>query len=278
MSADDKYPQESGRRRFVKGVVGAASLAAVGTTGAVTVDSATNRSGAGGGTTQYFGVENTGGPAPRGMPLIPIQIDSDGYVQGRYPSGGGAHPTMDIGGIEYSPSWFQYCGVQQYQGLQPSYEGDNYFRYVPSSSPNAYDWHADMAGNRINVGDFEGYETWGNGIGKSGLGMPAAGTWRSQNVDNSMPVQLIRSTRIEEAAQNPQTPGEEFLAAASDQGVIAILDKCTHFCCVPGFKLSAQSEKFDAENDIFCPCHQSVYDPFSIVKVSFVAYPRPEEG
>jgi len=34
--------------------------------------------------------------------------------------------------------------------------------------------------------------------------------------------------------------------------------------------------KFDAEDMIYCPCHQSVYDPFSLVKKSFVALPRPE--
>ena len=56
----------------------------------------------------------------------------------------------------------------------------------------------------------------------------------------------------------------------------AWLDKCTHFCCVPTFKGTAQSAQFDAENRVYCPCHQSVYDPYSIIGSSYVALPRPE--
>jgi Rieske Fe-S protein len=46
---------------------------------------------------------------------------------------------------------------------------------------------------------------------------------------------------------------------------------------VPGFKHIAGSAAFDAENRVYCQCHQSVYDPFSVVSGSFVALPRPEE-
>ncbi len=52
MSDSDKYPADSGRRRFVKGVVGGAALAGVGTTGAAAVNSATSSTGSGGGPTQ----------------------------------------------------------------------------------------------------------------------------------------------------------------------------------------------------------------------------------
>ena len=79
MSDDDKYPAESGRRRFVKGVVGGGALAGVGATGTISVNSLTTASGEGGGTVTAKVIENTGGPAPRGMPQIPLEVDDDGY-------------------------------------------------------------------------------------------------------------------------------------------------------------------------------------------------------
>jgi Rieske Fe-S protein len=278
MSADDKYPEESGRRRFVKGVVGGSALAGVGTLGTVTVNSATASPGSGGGTTQAWAIENTAGPAPRGMPQIPLEIDSEGYVRGLWPdvetvSQGGRQveiAEMDLGGSTYSSEWFQYCGLEGYQGIQPSYESENYFR---SGSSPAYDWQssAKEGGDRFHVDDFSDYEEWGNGIGTAGVGKPATGTWRSQGADNVVPIQILRSTRIEEAAQN-----DEWLQASTAEGFIAWVNKCTHFCCVPGYKQSADAARFGNADGVYCQCHQSVYDPFSLVQTLFVARPRPD--
>jgi len=49
MSQSDKYPAESGRRRFVKGVVGGAALSGVGAMGSATVNTLTTSGGVGGG-------------------------------------------------------------------------------------------------------------------------------------------------------------------------------------------------------------------------------------
>lgn len=62
--SDDKYPSESGRRRFVKGVVGSSALSGVGVGGAASISLATQPSGGGGGPTPYAGIEKLGGPAP----------------------------------------------------------------------------------------------------------------------------------------------------------------------------------------------------------------------
>jgi Rieske Fe-S protein len=86
-----------------------------------------------------------------------------------------------------------------------------------------------------------------------------------------MPVQIIRSERVERMAEQ----GDDWLSASTEAGFMANLNKCTHFCCVPGFKALPDSRKFGAADEIYCQCHQSVYDPFSITKVSFVALPRP---
>ena len=279
--ADDKYPEESGRRRFVKGVVGSAALAGVGTASAAAINSATEPSGAGGGIIQYFGVENTAGPAPRSMPQIPIEIDDEGYLRGVWPEvqtvtqqGQEVQVAeMEMGGVTYSSEWFQYCGVQTYPGVRPDADQDNYFRY--SESP-PYEWQQEevSGGSRVNVEHFGDYETWGNEVGQDGLGKPAMATWRSQDVPASgtMPVQIIRSTRIEEMVDQ----GDQWLQASTEQGFMANLNKCTHFCCVPAFKAIAGSANFGGADDIYCQCHQSVYDPFNIVQESFVALPRPE--
>ncbi len=282
MSAeDDKYPKSSGRRRFVKGVVGSAGLAAVGASTAVSVDSATQRTGTGGGTTEFFGIENTGGPAPRGMPLVPLEVDDEGYIRGIYPEVQTVEregeevqvAEQELGGTTYSSDWFQYCGIQSYQGIYPGYEGDNYFRHTADSP---YDWQSGLGGARINIDELEDYETWNtsDNIGRAGIGKPASVTWRSQDTENSIPVQILRSTRVEEMAENLDGEAGEFLRAASSQGAIAWLSKCTHFCCVPGFKISDYE---NADNRVYCACHQSIYNPFSIVKRAFVAYPRPDQ-
>ncbi|WP_423746197.1 ubiquinol-cytochrome c reductase iron-sulfur subunit (plasmid) [Haladaptatus sp. SPP-AMP-3] len=277
----DKYPEESSRRRFVKGVVGSAALAGIGTGTAAMMKTATSPSGAGGGTVEYYGVENIAGPAPRGMPQIPVELDSNGDLKGVWPEvkqveRSGNTVTIaeqQMGGITYSSQWFQYCGVQTYPGIKPDAEQDNYFRYTSSQ----YTWQSESvsAGDKVNIDDFDDYRTWGNDIGKSGLGKPASATWRSQDVEASgtIPVQIIRSAAIEEEANNNQ-----WLQASTQEGFIAILDKCTHFCCVPLFKADPGSAKFNAQNDIYCPCHQSVYDPYSIERLSFVALPRPTDS
>ena len=280
--SSDKYPEDSGRRRFVKGVVGGAALAGVGTVGAATINSATSAAGAGGGITNAFAIENIAGPAPRGMPLIPISITDDGFLKGVWPE-----PTeIDEGGVTvtvartenfrgagftYSSTWFQYCGVQSYQGLDPSYESDNFF-HATSSPPYAWEQEAFEADERLSVDAFDDYDTWGNGIGQPGLGKPATATWRSQDSEDTIPVLVFRSPRIEAMAQE-----SEIVDALTQDGFMAWLNKCTHFCCVPGYKETESAAKFDAEDLVYCQCHQSVYDPFSIVEVLFTALPRPDE-
>ena len=145
---EDKYPSESGRRRFVKGVVGSAALAGVGTGGAAAVDTVTSPTGVGGGPTQFVGVRNIDGPAPRGMPIIPLEIDSEGALKGIWPevkteTQAGRQVQIaetEIGGTTFSSEWFQYCGIQNYEGLQPAADQDNFFR---STGGPVYDWQSE---------------------------------------------------------------------------------------------------------------------------------------
>jgi Rieske Fe-S protein len=279
-SNSDKYPTESGRRRFIKGVVGASALGAIGTASGAIVTTTTSSTGSGGGTTQFFGIKNTDGPAPRAMPQIPIQIADDGTLKGRFPKWetktvAGQEvkvAEMDIAGYKYSVEWFQYCGVQTYKGLQADADQDETFRSAGSSM---YDWQSKVPkGQPLKVKHFSNYKTWGNEIGKDGIGKPAKGTWRSEDTKSTIPIQVLRSEKIKKLA-NGDSEYSDWIKASTDKGFIAWLDKCTHFCCVPGFKAYPASKKFNAVNDVYCPCHQSIYDPFDIVRKTFTALPRP---
>jgi len=282
----DKYPSESGRRRFVKGVVGSAALSGVGVGGAASINLATQPAGGGGGPTEFVGIQLIGGPAPRGMPYIPIEIDDNGDIRGVWPEA--EEVTQDgvtfdvaeteIGGQTYSTEWFQYCGRQQATGIPPTTDQNNYFLSVAPEDAK-HEWQADelSGGDRLNVEDFSDYEEWGNGIGQSGLGKPAKATWRSEDVpdDENVPVTVIRSPIVEEKAQQDDEVGQWF-SAASSQGVIAYMNVCTHFCCVPGYKFTQSAAQFNAEDGVYCQCHQSRYDPFTPEFNTFVSLPRPD--
>jgi len=291
---EDKYPQESGRRRFVKGVVGSAALGTVGVGSAAAINTTTSQSGGGGGPTSYIGVQNSGGPAPRGMPMIPVEVADDGTLHGVFPEAstetiGGREVTVaeeEVGGVTYSSSWFQYCGVESYDGVQPEADADNVFRGVSGS---AYGWQSDAAdaGDPLTIDMFDDYETWGNGIGRDGLGKPASARWRSEaDGAKTIPVQVLRTPELpkmirgeqgfRDYSQIPQSI-RDFLDAATDQNVMAWLNKCTHFCCVPGYKAIENSTDFGGSDQVYCQCHQSIYDPFNPVNIRYIARPRPTE-
>ncbi|UPV74904.1 ubiquinol-cytochrome c reductase iron-sulfur subunit [Halorussus limi] len=281
---EDKYPPENDRRRFVKGVVGSATLTSAGTAATAALDATTSPTGGTGGPTDYVGIKNTDGPAPRGMPVIPLTIDDEGFLKGIWPDvkekklKDGSTITIteqEIGGVTYTGRWFQYCGVQNAEGLIPDADQDNYFR----SKPGLYDWQSDHdRGQKLHVDDFDDYKTWSNGIGSAGAGKPAQTTWRSQSDGGDvteLPVQVLRSPKVADLPAESENP--EFLRAATESNFIAWLDKCTHFCCTPGFNASQDASKFDATDAVYCQCHQSVYDPFAPVELSFNAFPRPDD-
>ncbi|WP_123620358.1 ubiquinol-cytochrome c reductase iron-sulfur subunit [Halorubrum sp. CSM-61] len=278
MSQSDKYPAESGRRRFVKGVVGGAALAGVGAMGSATVNTLTTSGGVGGGSTVAMSIAHTGGPAPRGLPQIPVEVTDDGYIRGIWPEtqtvtqeGREIEVAQEqLGGRTYSGEWFQYCGVESQENIEPNFESDNLFR----AAPGKYDWQDETYedGDQIHVDDFQDYAEWGNGIGDDGVGKPASVTWRSEDADADLNAIVIRSPLIEEAAQD-----DEWVSASTDQGFLAYLNVCTHFCCIPDYKVLEESARYDAENGTYCVCHQSTYDPFTLEESLFIARPRPDE-
>ena len=296
MVDEDKYPSDSERRRFVKGVVGGSALSTLGAAGVAGLNAATRSPGEGGGATEVMVIENTAGPAPRGMPQIPVEI-VDGELVGVWPEVREVERNdrtvtvaeSKLGGVSYNSRWFQYCGLQTYAGIAPDYQptDGNYFHAGPDPD---YDWQDGMAPDeRFAVEQFDDYETWGNGIGVAGLGKPASATWRSLGADQRIPVQFIRSPVVEELVASGSVEGADgetyevdeatrrWLAASTAKGFLAWVNKCTHLCCVPEYKGFAASARFEAQNEVYCSCHQSVYEPFSVVRRVFTALPRPDE-
>ncbi len=278
MSKSDKYPSESGRRRFVKGVVGGATLAGVGAMGSATVNTLTTAGGVGGGSTVAMTIAKAGGPAPRGLPQIPVRVTDDGFIEGVWPDVTTVEQEgqevevaqQDLGGRLYSGEWFQYCGVESQENVQPNFESDNLFRAVDGPP---YDWQSETyeGGDRIHVDDFDDYDSWGNGIGNDGVGKPALVRWRSEEAGTDLNALVIRSERIEAAAEE-----DDWVDASTDQGFMAYLNVCTHFCCIPGYKELEESSRYDAADGSYCVCHQSVYDPFTLEEALFIARPRPD--
>ena len=285
---EDKYPSESGRRRFVKGVVGSAALGTVATGTAATVEMATSAAGAGGGITPFIAIENTDGPAPRGMPMVPIEIKNGNEIHGIWPEVETVErqgreiqvAQMDMGGITYSSTWYQYCGVQTYEGIVPDADQDNAFR----SSSGTYDWQDEVEdGSVLTLDMFDDYEEWGNGIGRAGLGKPAVANWRSEGDVETIPVQVLRSPEVSKMVNGEGRYSSlsgtvrSFLEEATSDDVMAWLNKCTHFCCVPGFKAYDGSAKFGGSDRVYCQCHQSIYNPFNPIETTYTALPRPDE-
>jgi Rieske Fe-S protein len=220
------------------------------------------------------------------MPLIPVTVDDEGLLSGLFPPAEERTATAgqtelvaeaDVGGTTYSTEWFQYCGVQAVPAVAPGSEQDDALRY----DDGGYDWQREAvtAGDQMHVDDFADYQEWGNNIGRAGLGKPATGTWRSVDVpsEETLPVQVVRIADDLYEAMLADPLSGSFVAAAAPDGFLAWLNKCTHFCCVPGYKQTEQALTFNAGDGVYCPCHQSVYDPFSVVSESFVALPRPED-
>ena len=288
MANDDKYPVESDRRRFVKGVVGGSVLSGVLATGAVTVSSATNPTGGGGGIMNYFGANRTLGPAPRGLPQIPMEINDDGELLGVWPepesetlADGSEYvrSASEIGGVEYTTEWYQYCGLQTFDGVVPDADGeDALFRY----DAGGYDWMEDVnQGETMLTEHFEDYDEFDTAIGDPGQGKPATGTWRSQEVppEQTVPILVIKTDQLDLDGMDERTRNWiEASCPEDDDGgrYIAYVNKCTHFCCVPGYRNLGGAPDFGADNKIYCNCHNSVYEPFNPTEDQFVSLPRPE--
>ncbi len=199
---------------------------------------------------EYIAAKKVGGPAPRGIPLLPLEVGDDGVIRGS--------PTLDG---ESVLDWYKYCGHEGAPGLQEAYEGDEVLRYfvVPSKLAQGFDpWYGDRIGEPVKAEHFEEMDRG------------AAVQWRSQGEEgaNIISATIIKTSPERHAFEG--VPQDLVMEAGLEDGFVAFVSFCTHFCCVPGWKEAEdQARARGAWDDLYCTCHHSIYDPFTLSSDSF---------
>lgn len=204
-----------------------------------------------------------GSPAPYGLPLIPLEITDEGQLRGV--------PDAFDGQLQ----WYRYCGHERSPGALPNWDGDNLLRYHVTEERLAKGldaWYVDDIDDVIEWSDFP--QDTPDPLFEDFPGAGAPFRWRSEGQPSEStltgmvfraPADLLDFTasvvpqqteEIQEwMPQHPEDPDSVLFASAS---------MCTHFCCVARFhedRLAVQSGYGDK---IFCTCHLSRYDPFTI--------------
>lgn len=225
------------RREFVKGAVYASAGFALGgyaLQNVVSMQKPTSSA-----VLQYTGALNVGGPAPRPLPLIPLEFQSNG----------------DIAGVPEQLDWLWYCGLNTLPAIHEGAGADQLFRYIEAPEGTSA-WYDEFHGDVMNRQDFlDASEDEG------GAPVGAGGKWREEG-GSSIPVIVIYL-------------GDEAPEEHATDGFLATSGKCVHLCCVPGFDISPQRFSYDADGKIFCTCHKSVYDPRQVVERTYLA-DRPQ--
>ena len=245
------------RRSFVKLCLGAAGAGAVAASGIGMAAGLAIPRKPGGALLRYFGAHRVAGPAPRGVPYIPITVENGVFV------GKTTLPSMEEGGEPMNVlDWYKYCGHAGAPGLKQDFTNDNTLTYFEKEDYRTLTpWFKDRFGQPIRPTDFPG-----NGFG-------AAFVWRSkgQGGANILSGVIIKAhpSEIEYVASavspaKPLKDQAEFDYVRKNvfhENFIAVSTFCTHFCCVPGYR---EAEKLarprNAWDNMFCTCHNSNYN------------------
>lgn len=251
-------PEGMGRRQFVKTAMGVAVVGAVGTTTAgLVVPLSTSRLKIR--RFPYLGAKKVGGPAPQGIPLIPLKV-KDGFVEGV--------PELKNAGVNHNLDWYKYCAHEGAPGLEADFTADNVLRYFnnPAKVKTAEKelgrslWYADKLDQKIEVAHF------------TEVGMGAPFRWRSEGQEqNNIVTGIVIRVDPEKVGGKRAEPGKKFIGKDEESGAafIAFCSFCAHFCCVPGFKESKIPLDKGLFEKIYCTCHDSVYDPLNIHEYTF---------
>lgn len=226
------------RRDFVRWAVGGAAVGGAGVLGVRSyLDSRI------GWNVPYYGARVVGGPAPKGLPLVPVRRRDDGVLEG----------------VPDQMHAYRYCQLEGAPGLRDDYAGDNVLRYyeTPGWLEAAEDdatplWYRDRIGEPVHAADFPG------------VGAGAAVRWRSDGQFDRMVIRMS-VIRVEPDAY-PAAVRDRFVP----DGFVGMLAHCTHFCCVAGWQNSDAirdypvSDGRDAWETVFCVCHGAAFDPYDV--------------
>ena len=271
------------RRSFVKTCVGVAGAGALAASGLSLAAGLAIPRAAAGALTRYVGAHRVAGPAPRGIPYIPIRYDaSAGAFVGKteiapWP---GSESTEPVNVLE----WFKYCGHSGAPGLNQATRQNNTLTYLAKDDYNIVTpWFKDLLDQPIRPEHFPA-----NGFG-------AAFRWRSDNQEGANVISgvLIRAEprriRNVPSVVPPAKPlGDEAMMEWVKQEIFAEVDGvtfigvstyCTHFCCTPGYREAEQlARPRNAWDNIFCTCHNSNYNFSEPVWYEFAPEVATEAG
>jgi Rieske Fe-S protein len=260
---DVPAPRRMSRRAFAKGCLYATAAAAVGGGAAATflplalTDKTPPKR------IDYIGATLVSGPAPQGIPLLPLAKGPDGEVRGN------ASPPGVPGGVL---DWYRYCAHEKTVGLQrgfaPKDEALRYFLTpekeesigaLREQNPARGDigWFLGKLGQVVRVADFQD------------VGYGAGVNWRSEgqsgkNIISAIVVRVDTSQLTFKNAKEDVVRNGFIVDTGNDTGLLAYVTFCKHFCCVPGWHESPLALKQGFFDKMFCTCHFSVYDPLQI--------------
>ncbi len=252
------------RRAFVKACVGVAGAAALGSAGLGMARSLVEPRGPSG-IVRYFGAHRVGGPAPRGLPYLPLRRDADGALAVN------AEP-FSFRGATYDPlAWCRYCGHQSAPGLVRGAALDDRLRYwfPPDLGKVVRPWYADKLGEPVRPEDFPDVGFGARVVWRTPDGAPDAHRLQALVVR----VPALKDARDPVKPAKPLQAGE--LALLQERvflgDLVAVFSACTHFCCWAGYK---EAEVFarprNAWENAFCTCHDANYDAAAPVAYTFL--------
>lgn len=244
------------RRSFVKACVGTAGAATVAASGLSLAMGTVEPRPAPGPVVTYFGAHKVAGPAPRGVPYVPVTV-KDGVFVGK----------TTLRGESVLP-WYAYCGHAAAPGLREDFTRDNVLtcHVAEEKLRTLSPWYRDLLGKPLRPEDFP----------DAGFGAPFA--WRSQGQSGAALLTglLVRVDGVR-APAGVKRPGkalsEEDFAFVKREvfhgDFVAVSTFCTHFCCVPGWREDAAARAAGAWDRAYCACHGSAYEPREPALYSF---------
>lgn len=261
------------RRTFVKTCVGVAGAGAIAASGLSVAAGLARPRPAGGQLVRYYGANRVSGPAPRGVPYIPIEV-KDGVFVGKT-----TIPSFDVKANAVDANappqntleWYKYCGHGGAPGLTEKYVDakwkNNELTYFVAEEKlkSITPWFKDLLGQPIRPEHFPA-----DNFGASFI-------WRSTNQTGPNVLTGVIIKASPEGTPlgpthtlSPKAPGKAIKTKEEYDFVrknvhhnefIAVSTFCAHFCCIPGFKEAEQlARPRDAWDNVFCTCHNSNYN------------------
>lgn len=175
------------------------------------------------------------GPAPKGLPLIPVRVNDEGVLEG----------------VPSHLGWYEYCRPNA-PGLSTDFRGANTFSYYLSPQQLHIAemqmggvWYGDSIGEAVRPENFT--ELW----------QGASVMWRTPT-EYGPDDQLLAILVKVDPNVYPENIRDEFMP----DGFAAFNAGDAHFCCVVGYQVNnSPRAKDDAGQDyIFDSCHDSRYD------------------